>query len=670
MAANDEERTDKTFEDVASAKTDIAATAIDESGERYRRDAPEDARPYVTPDPAHSLPKNIGDPDQELVVFANAERYEVRRQLGEGGMGEVHLCRDRMIGREVAMKVVLGTHRRRDELQHRFVREARVQGQLEHPAIVPVYDFGVDTEGRAFFTMRRVRGVTLEEILERLHRNDAETARTYTRHKLLAAFVRVCLAIDFAHEHGVVHRDLKPGNVMLGRHGEVYVLDWGVAKVRSASRSLDHLRVGVPLAEGEDPRPSERHELSGVGGGETAHGAVLGTPQYMAPEQIKGEDIDARADVYALGAILFELLTLEPLHGAGTLSAVLARALRGVEARPSIRSPHRDVPPELEQACVRATKLARSERYVSARRLADAVEAYLNGDRDLELRRELAKEHLARAREAAGKAETSLADRSVALSEIGRSLALAPDDPDALGMLVGLLTTPPLARVNEVDERVERAAQASRRKMLPRAAIAYGATALAFLPLEMLFGARDPRLAALPLALWLLTAVFALAAWRGGKERATYPAMTFAASAALAATSLLHGPLIVVPAAGAVMAVGMSLQTPRRQRSALIALNALAVGIPTLLAWLDLHPVRHTFPNGDLLLSGGLVTFSRASLALVGLLHVAVIVVGGVFVGAYREELRVLQTRLQLQAWQLEQLVPRAAIEPVLPKKR
>jgi hypothetical protein len=261
----------------------------------------------------------------------------------------------------------------------------------------------------------------------------------------------------------------------------------------------------------------------------------------------------------------------------------------------------------------------------------------------------------------------------VALREIGRALALAPSDPDALAMLVGLLTTPPSARVTEVDERVERAGRASRRKMLPRTAVAYGATALAFLPLQIAFGVRDMRFALVPLGLWLLTALLAFLASRSKQDRDMYPMLTFVSCLALASTSLLHGPIIIVPATAAVMAVGMALQSPKKNRLLHIAANAVALGIPTLLAWFDLHPVHHTFHDGSLLLSGGLVSFSRASFALVGVMHVAIIVVGGIFVSAYREELRVLQTRLQLQSWQLEQLVPREAaraLQPTLPRKK
>ncbi len=165
------------------------------------------------------------------------------------------------------------------DFRARFVREARVQAQLEHPAIVPVYDFGIDGAGQPFFTMKCVRGATLESAIDDLRRADETALRLFTRHKLLAAFVQVCLAVDFAHERGVIHRDLKPANVMLGGHGEVYVLDWGVAKVRSATRTLDPTAEDAP--EPVDDAPPEG--TTTTKSAPTAAGAMLGTPGYMAP---------------------------------------------------------------------------------------------------------------------------------------------------------------------------------------------------------------------------------------------------------------------------------------------------------------------------------------------------------------------------------------------------
>ncbi len=273
-----------------------------------------------------------------------ARRYLTRETIGVGGMGEVRLCTDLVIGRDVAMKVMRESKSGSSGLRARFEREARLQGQLEHPAIVPVYDLG-----GGFFTMKRVRGHTLEGILRGLLREDTAFA-SFTLRRLLVAFVQVTQAIAFAHARGVVHRDLKPGNIMLGDFGEVYVLDWGLAKVLGRSE--------VVVETEEDDMPTRV-------GSRTAHGALLGTPGYMPPEQARGDHdaLDARADVYALGAILFEILTLEPLHRRGTLEEVIESTMFGTEARPTVRAPDAKPLPELDAVCVRATAVDARDRH-------------------------------------------------------------------------------------------------------------------------------------------------------------------------------------------------------------------------------------------------------------------------------------------------------------------
>ncbi|HEY6175991.1 MAG TPA: serine/threonine-protein kinase, partial [Kofleriaceae bacterium] len=222
--------------------------------------------------------------------------YEVGELLGRGGMGEVLLGFDEEIGREVAIKRM----RRLDpgaEAETRFLREAKIQARLQHPAIVPVHELGRDADGRPYFTMKRLAGMTLYQLLgEPLQR-------------LLRAFADVCLAIEFAHEHGVIHRDIKPTNIMLGDFGEVYVLDWGVARV---------------VDEDGSGHPSVRDIVNVEG--ETQVGAVMGTPGYMAPEQALGYGMAPALDVYALGCVLFEILTGEPLHPRGTSGAASAIA--------------------------------------------------------------------------------------------------------------------------------------------------------------------------------------------------------------------------------------------------------------------------------------------------------------------------------------------------------
>ena len=256
----------------------------------------------------------------------HGERYELREEIGRGGMGVVYRAHDRELARDVAVKV-LRAGAPAGDLARRLHREARVLASLEHPGMVPVHDVGVLPDGAAFYVMRLVRGRRLDEW----------AAGSPSRTERLRAFERICETVAFAHAHGVIHRDLKPGNVMLGAFGEVLVMDWGVAKVLADA--------GV-----EAPVP-------GAAGEETAAGTVLGTVGYMAPEQAAGDAraIDARTDVYALGGVLHFLLAGSP-PTAGPLPAGTPRALAAIVRR-----------------CL---AVARSERYASVLDLAADVRAF------------------------------------------------------------------------------------------------------------------------------------------------------------------------------------------------------------------------------------------------------------------------------------------------------
>jgi serine/threonine protein kinase len=374
-------------------------------------------------DPPTIVDSTALPPVDPALPSAGSRRYEEGALLGAGGMGEVRLDRDRHIGRAVAIKRLLPALANDPDATVRFLREARVQGQLEHPAIVPVYDVGVSDE--LYFTMRRVRGRTLADVLSALASGEPAALERYGFRRLLSAFAQVCLAIDYAHTRGVVHRDLKPSNIMLGDFGEVYVLDWGLAKVLGA---MDPATSAVELPAAPADAPA------------TIDGLPIGTIGYMSPEQAAGEidSVDPRSDVFSLGAILYEILCGAPMIDRADPWLAIKATCTGDFTAPSSRAP--GVPPELEAAWRESVApLARRAR--SARALSERIERYLDGDRDRALRSEQAREHAERAREATARAFASddLGERRVAAREAGRALALDPEQPLARRTLSELL---------------------------------------------------------------------------------------------------------------------------------------------------------------------------------------------------------------------------------------
>ncbi len=333
--------------ELAEAPTVVANTVAVDGG----RSSKKKLDPFTLVS-GESISPQVDAHGADIERTGGADRYERGAVIGAGGMGEVRLHMDRRIGRRVAKKTLHATLDSGTARQ-RFVREARVQGQLEHPAIVPVYDMDLDEDGRVFFTMKRVRGHTLERVLDRLRQGAVEETKRFSPRKLLTAFAQVCLAIDYAHTRGVLHRDLKPGNIMLGDFGEVYVLDWGLAKVVGESEEEEGAPDSVPVL--------------GASTALTRGGALLGTPAYMAPEQLlrNTDAIDARSDVFALGAILFEIVTRTSFRGGADLSEILRRVTLEQHIRPSDRAP--DVAPELDELCARALSYKPQDQALRAR---------------------------------------------------------------------------------------------------------------------------------------------------------------------------------------------------------------------------------------------------------------------------------------------------------------
>ncbi|MCB9676741.1 MAG: SUMF1/EgtB/PvdO family nonheme iron enzyme [Alphaproteobacteria bacterium] len=309
------------------------------------------------------------------------ERYEDLGPLGTGGMGEVRRVRDRRLGRTVALKTLRFEIMASPTARRRFVEEAQVAAQLQHPGIVPVHDYGVLPDGRAWFTMDEIHGITLQQAIEEAD-DDGPALR-----RLVGNLKMVADAVGFAHARGVLHRDLKPANVMLGPYGEVSVVDWGVARV------LDHAE-----PDADDAIATVRHET----GERTRMGVVVGTPRYMSPEQAAGAALDARADVFALGAILSLVLTRlapaspaavarldEALHGRdpGIPRALAALAIRALDPEPGPRPPNGEafsrelvawldgVRQEEEASAMTREALARAARVPELLARAEALEA-------------------------------------------------------------------------------------------------------------------------------------------------------------------------------------------------------------------------------------------------------------------------------------------------------
>ena len=345
------------------------------------------------------------------VAVLPAPGYLLGEAIGRGGMGAVVAAQDLRIGREIAVKRMTAMAPDGEQVG-RFLREARIQARLQHPAIVPIHELGVDDQGRPFFTMKRITGQTLGQCL----------ADGAAHNRLLRVFVEVCRAIEFAHARGVVHRDLKPSNIMLGDYGETYVIDWGIARVLAEDREL----------------PAPLSDIAKLDGGATKSGAVLGTLGYMSPEQIRGQPATPAADSYALGAILFEVLTGQILHHRG--QPAIAATLTAPQVRPSDRHPEIAIPPELDNLCFEALAEL-PERRPSAHDLAEKVQAYLDGDRDLARRRELATHQLTAARDALASGDPDA--RAAAMWRAGRALALDPESEDAAELVGALLLEPP-----------------------------------------------------------------------------------------------------------------------------------------------------------------------------------------------------------------------------------
>ena len=538
-------------------------------------------------------------------------RYTFGELIGKGGMGEVLSARDAQIGRTVAIKRLRGAN---PEAVARFLREAQVQGRLEHPAVVPVHELSHDERG-PFFVMKQLAGVTLADVI-----TDPFVRAKFPRQQLLRALADICLAIEFAHTRGVVHRDLKPANIVLGEFGEVYVLDWGIARVVGGDDSWS----GMDTTDD----------------GTTQAGAILGTPGYMSPEQVSGEPVDGRTDVYALGCMLFEILALAPLHPRGT--AGLASSVGGIDPAPRLAGE----PPELVAACVAAVA-ERDARIPTARALGERITKFLDGDRDHALREDLARAALDEARAAT--------DPRVAIAAASRALALSPASREPAELLGRLMLQPPEEAPPEVEEelrRIDLAAIDATRPLMIGTALSYVLGGL----MLWLIGFHDNVFFIGGTAVCL--GMVACGIWTTG--RALVLAAVGGNLILLAWIAYLVSPFLIVPGLAVVLIMATVTHLRFVRMVTVVALSVVALLAPFVLGLLGVLP-----STVDIHASSIELHTQATELSPVGTIVVMVSMMcmmftsSGLIATSDARARRAAQRAVQIQKWQLDQLLPR-----------
>ena len=328
-----------------------------------------------------NLAELAGAPDDAIRPLEG--RFALCSKLGKGGMGEVFAAQDSMLNREVAVKVLASG----DNVGlARFVREAQVTAQLSHPNVVPVYGLEETDQGNPALTMKLIRGDTFTQYIKQCSLVAGTSDYDHERHGQIGRiehFLRVCDAISYSHSRGVVHRDLKPDNLMLGAYGEVYVMDWGIARLLDESddepQSDDNLEGEPSIAEFDLKLGTA--DISGVNEEmKTQIGAIMGTPIYMPPEQVGGKGVGPKSDQYALGMVLFEMLTYKAPREINSMSELLEKVSAGARISFSDVKPCEPVPLALQAVVNRATAKDPSDRYPSVEEFSDDLRRYIHGE--------------------------------------------------------------------------------------------------------------------------------------------------------------------------------------------------------------------------------------------------------------------------------------------------
>jgi serine/threonine-protein kinase len=369
LHAGDPQRSLAALSSIASVRHDLSRIPDQELQASLPLVSAARAREEPAYDPFRTQNASVGESKTPGV------RFRILRPHAKGGLGQVSVALDTELDRTVALKEIQDEHADDQSSRFRFVQEAEITGKLEHPGIVPIYGLGHYADGRPFYAMRFVQGDSLKEAITRFHahkdqRRD-QSARTLQLRDLLRRFTDVCNAVAYAHSRGVLHRDLKPGNVMLGPFGETLLVDWGLAKpMEDAAGPI------MTSDQPEEPGPIRLSKLSGSRN-ETLPGKPIGTPAFMSPEQAHGqaERLGERSDVYSLGATLYSLLTGRAPYEERDLGAILRAVQKG--EFPAPKKVDSSIDSALEAICLKAMALKAEDRYGSARELARDVERWL-----------------------------------------------------------------------------------------------------------------------------------------------------------------------------------------------------------------------------------------------------------------------------------------------------
>ena len=308
------------------------------------------------------------------------EPYSIMQSIDEGAMGEILLAKDNELGRTVAYKKIHPHVAEVPSYMKRFFMEAQVTAQLQHPNIIPIYNLMAEGD-QVGYTMKLIEGKTFKELIQEAKTQWDEDGKVDTAHSLSAFvdhFLKVCDALHYAHRKGVVHRDLKPLNIMVGPHNEVYVMDWGIAKIVNVNTST--FSDATKVIKADDVQDTEQKEAADDD--KTKIGELLGTPVYMSPEQASGQNdtLDHRSDLYSLGLILFELITLRRATAGNNQSTLISNAIKAQISAPVPYVKGMPIPKELIAIVKKATRKNPNERYNTVKDFAEDIRSFLHGD--------------------------------------------------------------------------------------------------------------------------------------------------------------------------------------------------------------------------------------------------------------------------------------------------